>query len=501
MKKIKVTKVQYDKLVSAGLLIENDVDKTFKKAFNTKPIYNLNYVDEEKIVQNSKFNINKPNPSIPKLNIQEVENFIKYVYGVNEVFSPYWSQHNLMYEDLCEALEQKGLLVKKENTYRIPKSSGTPEFSKKAIHETLTEMINTTTMSEDYPLGAEFDSQAPYNRPDTQSSINTKPATNSFDIVYYNDEMAIFTNKVDGSAYIFNHTNLDKDRFEDYAEKHGFKDADGDMEYYDDWEVDADTLYRYFNNTFDSTNVGEGLKAFDSGSYEIVKIDDELKQDLLTLYDKDQKLTSALSSITENFGDSYNVNNKERTPEEEKTIVDKLKSIRDKELSNREPMTTKHPNSEWSDIDQTELELDEMTTAASSGAFVAPLSGGPISNGPNRNINDLDVEVVSEMDTASAGRIGYDNPGFKGITRNGDYVKSSKTKAEKNTQWAGGSFVKIDDCTKLNNNKEAQNGGCNSGGDGNVVKQIKTKGNINAPSLSENKKYSIYKFEKFIKKQ
>ena len=53
------------------------------------------------------------------------------------------------------------------------------------------------------------------------------------------------------------------------------------------------------------------------------------------------------------------------------------------------------------------------------------------------------------------------------------------------TQWAGGAFVEFDDCTKLNNNKDAQNGGCSTGSIDNVVKLKKTASNVNAPSLGK----------------
>ena len=49
----------------------------------------------------------------------------------------------------------------------------------------------------------------------------------------------------------------------------------------------------------------------------------------------------------------------------------------------------------------------------------------------------------------------------------------------------GGEFVEFDDCTKLNNNKEAQKGGCSTGAIDNVVKLKKTPRNVNAPSLSK----------------
>lgn len=434
MKKLKITKEQYKKLTAAGLIKEgasfdtnNPVNKSFKKAFAGNDVSNFKYIPEEAIEKKDTFKIEKRNPSIPILNINEVENFIKYVYGVNEEFSQYWGENNLAYEDLCEALESKGLFIRKENTYRIPKSSGTPDETKKAIHEILSEMLNHNMQEDNTPLGSDFDPNNPLNRPDPISSIGNNPENKDYEVVYNNTEFSILKNKLTDDMFAFNHTNIDKDAFNDYAEKQGFIDADGDMEYYDDWEVDDAAIERYFNDVLASSNVGEGADAFMSGEYDIVKIDGSLKNELLDLYDKDKKLVSVLNTVT------------------------------------------------------------ESTTAGSvGGSFVAPMSGGPISKGMPVDDDKLNVKVVYEMDTADAGNIGYDNPGFAGISRDGDFPKNrKKTKAEEKTQWAGGSFVDIDDCTKLNNNKKSQNGGCSTGAVDNVVKQRKTSGNINAPSLNE----------------
>lgn len=46
------------------------------------------------------------------------------------------------------------------------------------------------------------------------------------------------------------------------------------------------------------------------------------------------------------------------------------------------------------------------------------------------------------------------------------------------TTYPEGGFVELDDCTKLNNNKEAQNGGCSVGAVDNVVKTKKTKDSV-----------------------
>lgn len=61
-----------------------------------------------------------------------------------------------------------------------------------------------------------------------------------------------------------------------------------------------------------------------------------------------------------------------------------------------------------------------------------------------------------------------------------EMIKSviSESEAFSKTQYPEGGFVELDDCTKLNNNKEAQNGGCSVGAVDNVVKTKKSKGSV-----------------------
>jgi len=106
--------------------------------------------------------------------------------------------------------------------------------------------------------------------------------------------------------------------------------------------------------------------------------------------------------------------------------------------------------------------------------------------------------------TVSAGPFGYATPGFAASEFMGTAGKKGKApvstkkktpiwpggkivdeSATDKTQWAGGAFVEFDDCTKLNNNKEAQKGGCSTGAVDNVVKLKKTTSNVNAPSLGK----------------
>ena len=145
---------------------------------------------------------------------------------------------------------------------------------------------------------------------------------------------------------------------------------------------------------------------------------------------------------------------------------------------------------------------NEVTSAGgASGAYVGLLSP---SDDDEVKLNRSSVaiggiisdseEEFSEADVMeSAGE--YDAPGFaptKKGTKVGPYVQNidvyQTNKLAKNegadnvtnlksTAWPDGEFVDFDDCVKLNNNKVAQNGGCNTGDSG-VVKLTKTPKSI-----------------------
>lgn len=420
MKKVKITKEQYENLVKAGLIKEaiSGVDKSFKNAFTGKNIRSLKYVPEEQIRMGKKFNINQPLSSIH----EEVNNLLEYIYGLNENFSTFWENYDLTYEDLCETLESKGYLIRKEGAYKVSKKMGDAVTVKEAIAQTLSEMIKP--IEEDYPAGAAYDSSAPYNRPDPEIRRGERASKKFVDLKYSNPEIAIFRDENSGEMYVFYYGDIDQEVFEPYAERQGFIDADGDVEYYDDFDVYDDTLENYVNDNFPNLTKGVGPEDFESGKTDLVLIDEDLKDDLLHLYDKDSRLVMALEPIA------------------------------------------------------------EATGAASSGAYTGLFSPS------NKEVEKYDEKklppVVTEMDSADAGNFAYDNPGFVGISRDGKFpTNPKKTKAQKNTQWAGGAFVEMDDCTKLNNNKEAQKGKCSTGAVDNVVKLKKTKSNINAPSLAE----------------
>jgi hypothetical protein len=129
--------------------------------------------------------------------------------------------------------------------------------------------------------------------------------------------------------------------------------------------------------------------------------------------------------------------------------------------------------------------INEITGASSSGSFTAPMSGNVIKK------NDLEVPVVSETTTQTAGKYTYDANPLPDITRDGSFKKHKKTKAEKQTQYKDGEFVDLNDCTKLNNKPAGS--GCSQGAIDNVVTTKKSKFNVISPSLNESLKLQFNK--------
>lgn len=99
-------------------------------------------------------------------------------------------------------------------------------------------------------------------------------------------------------------------------------------------------------------------------------------------------------------------------------------------------------------------EVEETTTAASSGSFVQP--------------------KIWAKDKANM-RFGKKTMYPKGKIVDKTIKESVNTTS---TAYPEGGFVKLDDCTKLNNNKKAQNGGCSTGAVDKVVKLKQTKDSV-----------------------
>ena len=546
---MKVTQEQYDRLikpltesdvVKGGL---NRVDKTFKKEFASKDVQNLKegngfnlfniiskYIkdpnDIEKEIQNygmmgfdgfseplqanlmrdtdyismtqsqsdndqlsrelgeDKFNIKKPNSSVPKLDKsignrkpdinedtdafkREVDELIKFLYGKTNYISPYWEKNGIGYNSIINALFKNNVIIRKDDVYELSKSLGTPEAAIQAVETTLKHMI---------PQEME-EIVDPTTQKEPQYTTPTVPKIKEFKTIAMNPEIAILKN-AKGEYFVFNYVDLSKKDFQEYAEvekEYVGKDDEGqpDFDYSDDFDIDAFVIDNYVNDNIGNLSKGVGLDDFESGMT-LVKIDKPLKDDLIRLYDKDKTTVTTLSSIEEEV----------KSPEE-------VKGALSKELGAK-PEVKKTPEAIKAAIAKKREEelnrrkgVEEMTGAASSGAFTGPMNAPVV----KRQIA-VEEPIDETTTTASSGQ--YTANAFPNIDRNGKF-KDTKTKvnevknpAQVKTQYPKGGFVEFNDCTKLNNGKGAQNGGCNQGAVSNVVKVKKSKKSVISPSLDEN---------------
>jgi hypothetical protein len=582
---VKVTREQYDRLIKEN----NKIDVSFKKEFAGKNIQKIDSVSEEK------FNISKPDASIPNLNknvgnstppVHETEGddnlkketleLIKYLYRKSENLSPFWGENGLKYDEICDNLLSKNLIISKNGKYEVAKTTDNPQEALKAIESELTTMIKPESNEKLHKPEIETET---IERELTPPIKQKEP---ELETLYTNNEIAILKGP-DNSLYVFNYYGINKKDFADYASlerKYVGRDDEGnpDYEYGDDFDVDSKVVSHYVNDKLSNIDKGEGSDSFND-SVSLVKIDEPLKQELINLYDKDKNIINILAPIDENqeklshdvakekITSSLPISRVKPKPEQSK-IVAKLADLKAKEeerrskestspigendgntnsyekslaakmfdiLSNRhfKPVSSvNHPSNiilnkmskdglldhgsnengmvVWFNQKGKELikspediiskyinnsivpsekehlsSVEEITGAASSGAFTGPLNGGVVKKEMSN------TPIVGETTVAGAGNFQYDTPGLANVGRNGEFKNGPKTKAQSKTQYANGSFVELNSCTKLNNNKEAQNGKCSQGGVDGVVKQKKTNGSIISPSLGENTIYEM----------
>jgi len=493
--KLKITKEQYNRIFASGLINEamDPTDKQFKKYFAGADIKNLG--EEEN------FDIKKKNPSLPS-SIQgkfgkplmetdeelkkETKDLIKYFYRKTDQFSPFWDKHGLTYDDIQDALKSRGLVVTENGMCELSKKFGTPEETIMAVENELRNLIgnkNETlkTEADGYlPAGAEYDRNAPWHDMD-KARI---PKKSLFDVIAYNRESAILKGR-DGSLYYFYYGMIDKDDFSPYAEvsrDYIDKDEDGQPEFdYGDFDIDSDILGNYVNDNLNILTTGEGVDDWEDG-VDLVKIDLPLKDELLKMYDKDKSFVEALGSINETEDSVFDkfsrsiikaTTPKENKPPKTKDDVIKMAKV----LADLYEM----PFEFYYEKLKARYGIEETTTAASSGAFTAPM--GMTKREMPVDTNDLDVPVVGETTTAaSSGQYTASAFAMKSPTE----FSNKKPKAFKKTQYAGGAMVSFDkNCVGYNNSKKAQKGGCSQGAVDNVVKLKTTGSNVNAPSLSE----------------
>jgi hypothetical protein len=359
----------------------NRVDKTFKQTFAN---------DNVKLTEVSTDDNLK----------QEVEELIKFFYRKSDKLTPFWSENNLSYDEFCDNLLNKKIIIKKDGLIELSKSLGSSENAKKTLEDELRNLLNDNKSEVNEGDWFDNSSNNPSNRPDPVYNKGVKIPNPSFNVIGYNGEFALVQGN--GGMYVFYYDNIDKSEFEEYADKvaiDSYPSGDGgtDYDYSDDWDIDDEVLENYINDNLKTIKIGKGLAAWESGEYNLVLIDDELKEELLYMYDKDPMIIKYLGSVNENsgLGDDYEIgmdamskfkdtvrqgfspNRTEKSPEDKEAILAKIRDIRAKELASRETLN--------------QLDLDEMTGTASAGAFTTGLSMEPMKKDSELVPNDVPV--------------------------------------------------------------------------------------------------------------
>lgn len=531
IKGIKLTRGQYNRLISSGLIKESDnvvvggmnrVDKAFQNGLGGK-------LKEE----GGEGDIKK-----------ETLELIKYLYRKSEDLSPFWKEKGLSYDDICQNLLAKKLIIDKEGKYELSKTAGSPDKAIANLENELNTMIGGSASEEGpatdtapdaevvkteptkpatapeietedagtVPAGTETNPDSPWN----QNAQTTKPKQSPvvFKVVAMNREIAIVRGP-ENALYVFWIYDLNKEHLFNYAKVDKTpmgQDGDGQPEYdFGDFEITPDVIEAYLNDNFKTIRKGNGLADYEGGAL-LVRIDEPLKKELALLYDKNKDIVTALTGVQEMTGAGssgaftapmgmvtknmptdanqlntpivketkalghgythfalFKADNKIATGWDYSSLYDKAsKSFDTTSISeySRGDLKNDFPNNKPSEF--------KVVTKA----FLAKNGIDPA------NTNNWFKQGISEMTSAgSAGHFQYDANALPGIGRDGSFKKTSPTKAEQKTQWVGGSFVKMNDCTKYNN--KPAGAGCSQGAVDNVVSTQKTKGNVNAPSLSE----------------
>jgi hypothetical protein len=469
-------KLQEDSDIKGGV---SRIDKSFKKQIPvSSDVLNLSAVDEE---EGTPMNIKRKNPNIPSSiqdfgkpisiseensNIQsEMKGLIARLYGKSNELSSFWEQNGLSYEKICLELLKKGLIKADGDNYIITKSMGDKDQTMKSIEDTLIPLMQKSEGIDASVDLQEVDTShvgSPDFEPELRKRGEISKQPMSYEVLYINGEMALLSK--DGKTYFFNYRDSN---YEDVIQNQYVGTWDSGIESGKS-DLTIEDMQNFINDYASDMTVGIGNEGFNNGD-DLIELDDYGKQWVESTYGLDQEVKSILnqtneadnfiSGIKKAFNEpSHGGGNKSR---EELRAIELAR--REKE---KEDLKAQYDSAEEVD------ELDEMTNTGSvGGGYTAPLFG---------TIKKKLQEITQGNDSTGE----YTAPAFKMKKNHTDFAETNP-KAFQKTQWADGSFVEFDDCTKLNNNTKAQKGGCSAGAVDGVVKQRKSKGNINAPSLNE----------------
>jgi len=369
-------------------------------------------------------------------------------------------------------------------------------------------------------MGADYNPDAPWNQKDDEYRDKTVNKNQQFNLLANTGESAIF--EKDGELYYFYYDNINRDDFMDYADVpkvYTGQDEDGLPDYdYGDWEMDDSTVSNYLNDKVDNLNVGFGYESYENGA-DFVKMDEPLKSEVMSIFRNNPDVAKALGqSVDEmsmsNSSGQYTTGGSFLEPMKNKEkIYETLNALKKKVIKENDETynyiadelgLTSDEFDEALNNSMAELDIIERIYFSDSYTNSEKISIiANILKLPHNPQNQTSIEESG----GGIGSVGaYDTPGFASSEFFGNAGKKGKAKVNKgvthkqtmipggsfvkenafdSTQLDGGEMVTFDNCTKLNNNKTAQSGGCSTGAVDNVVKTKKTTTNVSAPSLGK----------------
>ena len=431
---------------------------------------------------------------------QELIVFIKDVLSRPKTmpFSTYWEGLGISKNKLFKMVKSEGLLKFGDETGEI-KEYVTPKvgFRKgiKGIYKKVSEGNSNLNEMGDagYAAGADMDSNATFNNVDAENQDEVESIKSEKEImglVYFNsdlDGLSIFN--YGGDLFYISLSDL----------------TDEDTQPYEDIEghPNKDTMYHYVNDKL----LRKEIKVFKKNAPhgQISLITPTLRETLLSYYGEDEKLVSILSQLPES------------------TTASSSGSFTPGGISNELPKRNNgmSPKEALQDISEVVPDIDETTTTGSVGgdsgtfAYDAPtgdgskfwnagnklnktqgssiVRGGEISEdeenprhkyfrfltqwkkrGHDREAN---LKLLKNLKLA-ASEIGIDFLGENRVIKVTSEQLQKIVESENKTMYKDGEMIGFDDCTKLDNNKKAQNGECSQGAKDSVVKLNKTKDSV-----------------------
>lgn len=513
---LKITQEQYDRIFGSKIVTESydelNVDKNFRKAA-LKPL------PEEQSIKTTKFDANTMrNTKIPgvkntymKTLTEESEGqkdlsteFVKFLYGIGEL-SEIWTEDKI--REAISKLSSKNLIIPTEDgNFKVPTSLDDPKAAMEAIKQELeaikpqAEEMGQELMPMDSEQGLEEyggpdDEPAKINR----GTISKKPTI--YTVLYVNSGIALLKEK--NKMYYFNYRDS---KYEDEIEDDyvGYWEADIDS---GKTELTIEDMQQFINDNIGVLSYGFGKKGIDDGE-DLVEIDEYVKNYIASMYGNDKILMSMLSNEMDNqsgltemakskeWDNAQNnlraqvtqkpeTKNTEETPEAKKArIMASLEKQRTNSALNDKIAADKAEIEKAKYLDK---EIDETMLGGPGGAMQSSgYNNAQVGKFGNRIKIPTVAEKLNEMVAGQESTGEYTMPAFKMKKNHTDFADVT-TKAETTPLYPKGEFPIQPDCSKPNNNKEAQNGGCNSGASS--LKTKKASGSIISPSLAENKIY------------